>query len=247
MFAPISGVKAGFLRNRQKEQCLLLNDEECRAEVVRPGIEGTGDFKNLLVSDGPDLSTPCSGISSSGHAVKCGEPCTTGGSDAIKKAGYDERISLRDQSGCKGINMRGLDAARMHRAHPLASGVLEGSGQHVVTALGQTTLDSHVTTGPSRSTSLLFCSLTIPLVSRSWEKTRLCSVAREAQPSGRAYQQDLQRRWLDFTHCPDDPFLRETGNQKAPSVSVYSSHHPFLLRHDFVALLTRTASPSSKY
>jgi Ca2+-transporting ATPase len=64
--------------------------------------------RSLLVGDiaplEPGETTPCDGIFISGHNVRCDESSTTGESDAIKKVGYDECISLReaDQAlGCR--------------------------------------------------------------------------------------------------------------------------------------------------
>lgn len=166
MVAPISGVTVGSLRDRQKERCTIINDEERSTEVLCPGIEGAVDIQVPLVGDGTGGGTSCNGIFIPGHTVKCDEPGTTGESDTVKKVGYDEHISSRDQVKCKGTNVRVLDATQMQTDRHLVSGcrVLEGYGKHVATALGQTTFNSHITTGSSSNAPLLFRPLTIPPV-----------------------------------------------------------------------------------
>jgi magnesium-transporting ATPase (P-type) len=102
----------GSLNDWQKErQFRVLNDkkEERGVKVVRSGVERVIDVKELLVGDvallEPGEIIPCDGVFISGHNVKCDESGATGESDAIKKVGYDDCISLREQTKREGADV----------------------------------------------------------------------------------------------------------------------------------------------
>ena len=151
----------GSLNDWQKEkQFRVLNDkkEERGVKVIRYGVERVIDVKDLLVGDiallEPGEIIPCDGIFISGHNVKCDESGATGESDAIKKVGYEECISLREQVKREGGDA--FDAANAHTDCFMISGakVLEGYGKYVVIAVGQKSFNGRIMMGTFLGNSL---------------------------------------------------------------------------------------------
>ena len=152
----------GSFSNWQKEsQFYILNDkmEERWVKVMRYGAGRVIDAKELLVGDiallEPGEIIPCDGIFISGYNVKCDESGATGESDAIKKVGYEECISLREKVKREGGDPFG--AANAHTDCFMVSGskILEGYGKYVVIAVGQKSLNGRIVTGMSFANLLL--------------------------------------------------------------------------------------------
>ena len=146
----------GSLNDWQKEQQFrILNDkkEERGVKVVRSGIEHIIDVRELLVGDiallEPGEIVPCDGVFVSGHNVRCDESGATGESDAIKKVGYDDCISLREHAKQEGTHVHAFDAAHTHTDCFIVSGskVLEGYGKYVVIAVGEKSFNGRIMMG----------------------------------------------------------------------------------------------------
>jgi len=151
-----SKVMVGSLNDWQKErQFRILNDkkEERGVKVVRCGVERVIDVKELLVGDiallEPGEIVPCDGIFVSGHNVKCDESGATGESDAIKKVGFGECVSLREQAKREGADVHAFDAPNAHTDCFMISGskILEGYGKYVVIAVGQKSFNGRIMMG----------------------------------------------------------------------------------------------------
>ena len=161
---PISKVMVVSLNNWQKErQSRIPNDkrEERGVKVVRFGIERVIDIKELVVGDiallEPSEIVPCNGIFISGHNVRCDDSGATGESNAIKKVGHDECITLREQAKCEGADPHAFDAPNAHTDCFLVSGpkVLEGYGKYVAIAVGQKSFNGRIMMGTFSDNYLL--------------------------------------------------------------------------------------------
>ena len=94
------------------------------------------------------------------------EPGTAGESDTLKKVGYDERISFREQVRCQCADAHHPNAARTYTDRFLVfnSKVLEDRGQYLVITAVRKTFNGHVMISSPFNPSLLLCSLIAPLV-----------------------------------------------------------------------------------
>jgi Ca2+-transporting ATPase len=133
-------VIVGSLNDWHKErQFCILNEkkEERRVKVIRSGIERVIDVKELLVGDiallEPGEIVPCDGVFISGHNIKCDESGTTGEPSVIRKVGYDECISLREQAKREHAGVHEFNVSNCHTDCFMVSGskVLEGYGKYV--------------------------------------------------------------------------------------------------------------------
>ena len=169
----ISKVMVGSLNDWQKErQFRILNDkkEERGVKVIRSGVEHIIDVKEVLVGDiallEPGEIVPCDGVFISGHNVKCDESGATGESDAIKKVGYDDCISLREQAKRDGVDVHAFDAPNAHTDCFMVSGskILEGYGKYVIIAVGQKSFNGRIMMGTLLKFFPIIWILTIPLI-----------------------------------------------------------------------------------
>ena len=151
-------VMVGSVNDWQKErQFRILNDkkEERGVKVIRHSIERVIDVKELLVGDialvEPGEILPCDGVFITGHNVRCDESGATGESDAIKKVGFDDCITLREQSKREGTDGHAFDAPDAHTDCFMVSGskVLEGYGKYVAVAVGQKSFHGRIMMGTS--------------------------------------------------------------------------------------------------
>lgn len=150
-------VAVGSLNYWQKEQQFrILNNkkEERGVKVIRCGNKRVIDVKELLVSDiallEPGEIVPCDGIFISGHNVRCDKFGATGEWDAIKKARFDDCITLREEATYETADGRhSLDAGHAHADCFIVSGakVLEGCCKYVVIAVGQKSFNGRIMTG----------------------------------------------------------------------------------------------------
>ncbi|KAI0046577.1 calcium-translocating P-type ATPase [Auriscalpium vulgare] len=160
-------VGVGSLNDWQKEQQFkVLNEkkEERKVKVIRDGDEKQIDVQDVVVGDiallEPGEVVPCDGIFLSGHNVRCDESGATGESDAIKKASFEDCVSMRNKklaeldsadldSAERQEGVDGGDAPKPSRPSALdllghtdcflisGSKVSEGVGSYVVISVGE--------------------------------------------------------------------------------------------------------------
>ncbi|KAK7033038.1 calcium-transporting ATPase [Favolaschia claudopus] len=141
MIAILIVVVVGSVNDWQKErQFQVLNEkkEERGVKVIRGGVETVIDIKQVLVGDiallEPGEIVPCDGIFLGGHNVKCDESGATGETDALKKAPYEECISLRGEETEHPTDCFILSGSK----------VLEGVGKYVVVAVGTKSFNGRI-------------------------------------------------------------------------------------------------------
>ncbi|KAK0222080.1 Ca-transporting ATPase [Armillaria fumosa] len=149
MVAIMIVVVVGSLNDWQKErQFKTLNErkEERGVKVIRDGVEKVVDIKEVVVGDiallEPGEIVPCDGVFLGGHNVRCDESGATGESDAIKKATFEECMSMLQ----KRREEAGNTADLAHTDCFIVSGskVLEGVGKYVVVAVGTKSFNGRI-------------------------------------------------------------------------------------------------------
>ncbi len=156
----------------------------------------------------PGEIVPCDGLFLGGHNVWCDESGVTGESDAIKKATFEECMSMLQKRWEEAGNTANL----AHTDCFIVSGskVLDGVGKYVVVAVGTKSFNGRIMMGTYVHGIGIRARLITGLSSVARRRGEYASSA-QAKLSSRAHCETWQFGRADTIYCFDDSVFRTVG------------------------------------